>query len=705
MDIDKIKKIWKGMMIGIFEDERQRRRKRSLILICAFAIGFSGALDTLIIPQEVCGQSEEEQAKASPPEQKSEQTAPALETAVPPDQAGKTTSTETAGAPVETPSSEVQSQEGVTIQIDTDDADSSSSGEQLVSLDFKDADIAEVLSALAKAYGLNIIAGKEITGRVSINLTDVTLEDALKAVLGLNKYTYTRDKNIITILAAGDQLSTEVLRLQFGNASEVKDLFKNTLSERGDMRVNERLNEIIITDTPEVISKARELLYRVDSPPPQVVIEAKLVDIDPKDLASFGLDWNVNYQGQTGKEDRTFKTSFDYNQSRPSNFLSGEDIVWKYTTPFFTPENKATIDYLIQETKANLLSAPRIAVLNNQPAKIVIGEKVGIREQTQTASGTIESVRFVDVGITLKVTPQINEGGYVSMEISTEVSSVGSFVDNLPRITTREATTHVRVKDRETIVIAGLLKDEYSESDSHFPFLQRIPIIGKALGKFGNSRELKELVIFITPNILATGDRVNPDDTEKLKRQQTELDGVKVKHDEMISLFRKGGIKDATALNTAAYYTDEENLFERGQWYERMAETKFRPAKYKSIKEEYWYQAAVSYKRFAEARPTDSRAALALNKSASIYDDKLKDIQAAYDIYRLIATRYADSPYADRAVGRMKKINKELDKQVREREKHKSKIEGRLKGLGIEKESTAEEIKDIQNAQIPLSSS
>ncbi len=567
-----------------------------------------------------------------------------------------------------------------------------------VSLDFKEAEIADVLNALAKAYGLNIIAGKEITGKVSVSLKDVSLDNALNAILALNKYAYTRSENIITIVAEDQSLITEVLSLEFAEASDVSDLFKNVLSEHGDLKVNSKLNELIITDTAGSIAKAKELLYKVDSPPPQVIIEAKLVDVDPKDLANLGADFNIDYSAVLSEGTHTY--NLDYNLPGPSGALSGGDIVSSITTPLFTPANSITLDSLLQKTKANLLSAPRVAVINNQSAKIVIGEKVGIREQTQTASGTVESVRFVDVGITLKVTPTINRAGYVTMEITTEVSSISSFVDNLPRITTREASTFVRVPDQQTIVIAGLLKDEYSETASGLPLLNHIPILGQLFGNFANSRETKELVIFLTPYILYTGERINPDDKYAVARQLKEHDGVEVKHEELITPFRKDGMKDAIDMPITPYDADEKNLFERGEWFENTARRRYDSRRFRGVQQQYFLQAASSYQRFAEAYPTSELADDALKRAAELYETELKNLPQAYEVYRYIVTDQPGSRYANNAMHRLEKLKGKMEKDTALFEKKQKNMHERLKILEI----STDDVGKIHHAEIPVPS-
>ena len=163
----------------------------------------------------------------------------------------------------------------------------------------------------------------------------------------------------------------------------------------------------------------------------------------------------------------------------------------------------------IGETR--VLSSPRLTVVNNQEAKIHVGERQAYVTTTtttgQSTTSTAEAVTFVDIGIQLAVTPTINEDGFVTMKIKPEISSVtGSLItpskNTIPIIDTSEAETTVMVKDGTTIVIAGLRKDENVNTNKRVPFLGDIPFLGRAFQNVNTSKTRTELLVLLTPKII-----------------------------------------------------------------------------------------------------------------------------------------------------------------------------------------------------------
>jgi len=186
----------------------------------------------------------------------------------------------------------------------------------------------------------------------------------------------------------------------------------------------------------------------------------------------------------------------------------------------FTLKNvnvSATIDALVKNGKATILASPSIAVLNGQEARIVIGERYPYKERTQTPTGTTETTKFVDIGVTLRVTPHINEDGYITMQLHPEVSSLQSALDAGPRITTREADTTVRVKGGETLVIGGLIQQQEEINREKIPILGSIPIIKHLFSRSNSKIEQKELAVFITPTI------IYPFEERRLAREDEEM--------------------------------------------------------------------------------------------------------------------------------------------------------------------------------------
>ena len=384
-----------------------------------------------------------------------------------------------------------------------------------LSLDYKDADLPSVLKSLAYTYNLNLVSTKDIKGTITLTLNNVTVDEALEAILTVSGYSYHRKGNLIYLYpAAGTEdvgLITTSFALKYLTSDEASTLLTKSLSPRGDIRVNAVNNSIVVRDYPPVLEKIKSLLDEIDTPPSQVLIEAKIVDIDSKDLQNLGSTFSATYTAPTG----LFNSHGpDYRGpdsvggttgvSGPSSTLTGG----QFKLNSFVIKNwniTAQIDALVQDQKANLLASPSIATLNGKEARIVIGEKVPYKEQTQTTTGTTQTTKFIDVGTTLRVTPQISSDGNITMIVHPEVSAVKSLtLDAGPYITTSEADCVVRVKDGETLVIGGLIKNARSHVRSRVPVLGYIPIVGLVFGNKSVDAEQRELAVFITPHIIKT---------------------------------------------------------------------------------------------------------------------------------------------------------------------------------------------------------
>ncbi len=383
--------------------------------------------------------------------------------------------------------------------------------QQLVSLDYKEANLSSVLRALSYSYDLNLVATRDVTGTVTVNLRDVTVDEALQAILSVNGYAFTRKGNLIYITPGpgteGIDLATESIRLSYLTAAEAQRLLGRVISGKGDIQINEATNSLVITDFPASIQKVKEVLVSIDVAPAQVLIESKIVDIQDKAYENFGTTYTLTYdpKGSTpGLFDRV--TSYDESMSStttlagPSSALSGGQFTLTTTMKDF--EATATLDALIQANQARLLASPSIATLNGKEARIIIGEKFPYKEKTQTTTGTTETTRFIDVGTTLKVTPMVSPDGWITMNVHPEVSSVSAALDAGPRITTREADATVRVANGQTIIIGGLINRKDDKIKGGIPFLRAIPVIGFLFSKRSSDFEETELTVFITPYII-----------------------------------------------------------------------------------------------------------------------------------------------------------------------------------------------------------
>ena len=393
------------------------------------------------------------------------------------------------------------------------------------SIVFKDTPVVEALHALSSTYGLNIVPRDDIKGKITIDLEDVTLDEALRSILKSGEYRYVKKGNIIFVEKEG--VTTRAFSLNYARAQELKELFEGLLTEQGIVQVDERSNKLVVTDIPLGLEKAQDLLAQIDIPARQVMIEAKMVNITLSDLTQIGVNWSGTYSE---------KSSFPRDPRKKFQVEGGAFFAWptlaekEGTKVLPTGDHSiefggkgvkfpglvfgvgmtlkhwkdvlVMIDALVEDQKADVLASPRIVTANGKEAKIIIGEKVPYKEKTQTTTGTTETTKFIDVGTILRVTPHIGGGGYITMTIHPEVSLVTGLIDSQPRIDTCESHTEVTIKDGRTIVIGGLIKETKQTAESRIPILGSLPLIGRLFRSTKTLGEKKELVVFVTPHIL-----------------------------------------------------------------------------------------------------------------------------------------------------------------------------------------------------------
>lgn len=513
-----------------------------------------------------------------------------------------------------------------------------------ITIDYKDAEIAEVLRSLAYSYNLNLVTPKELGGKVNMSLVNVSVDEALSAILGVNNYTFTRKGNLIYITPGpgleGIDVATERLPLRFLVASEASNLLQKVISPKGDIKINEATNSLVITDFPASLEKVKKVLESIDIAPIQVLIEAKLVDITEKNFENFGVTYTVDYKPlRGGLFNRSTKVQEELadtiNMAGPSATLSGGQM--KMTTiTLKNASGSVTLDALIQANKAHVLASPSITTLNGKEARIIIGERFPYKEKTQTTTGTIESTRFADIGTTLRVVPRVSPDGWITMAVHPEVSSLTAALDAGPRIATREADATIRVKDGETIVIGGLIRREDSRIRGKMPIIGDIPILGWLFKKASTDLSSTELVVFITPRILRS-----PEDIDKAKlalpvEASVSIDGAGTR------------VIVNKLLEEAGELERNQGLISRDRDKEtRMAD------------------AVDHYKQIISQFPHSDKVDYALYRQAMIAYDYYRDLPRAKELLSWLVESYKDSRYAGRAREKIELINKKIAEKER----------------------------------------
>ncbi len=499
-------------------------------------------------------------------------------------------------------------------------AGSADRARQNISLDLRDMDITEALKFLATKAGLNIIPTKNVTGRVTLMVNDVPLQDVFDLMIRSNNLAYQKrgdiynvmtedeyktffgknfsDSRLVKIfhlkyaipeqvfnildnfkssigkifvepetgtvmvmdapdrmqdiekaLQALEQKTTiRVFDLKYARAKDVEEQLRAQLDIKkvGSVRSDDRTNQLIVQTLSERMQDIEKLVGSLDQKTRQVLIDARIIKIRLANDTSRGVEWEGLFD--LGKKyGLTYLGSTPFSVINPTttagNFTSRQEqlttmralgTIGSYpfsgTTSNISSSVKdvgtgslhlgaigrndfdVLIKYLDNIGKTKILSCPQIAVINNQEAKIHVGERQAYVTTSTTAGQTTttvsESVTYVDVGLQLSVTPTINEDGFVTMKLKPEISSVvdtliSSSNNQIPIIDTAMAETSVMVKDGTTIMIGGLNREEETDEYSGTPFLGRVPFLGFLFSSKTKAKIRTEILILLTPHILS----------------------------------------------------------------------------------------------------------------------------------------------------------------------------------------------------------
>ena len=378
----------------------------------------------------------------------------------------------------------------------------------LISIDFQNTSLYTVLNVLSMKTGMKLITDTTLYNRkIMLSLQDVTPQEALNALLDTYNLYYVKqgDANIYVIKSKEDGSHITVSRIIFCNYAKAADLEKVLairLSQGGKIISDERTNSLIITDLADSLDKMESLVRALDVPTQQVLLEAKIVDINLSSGFSignyFGATRNsgnpgINYYPYAGSAVDGFRLTNSFSRIGIS-LLEGD---WSFSDVF---------EAGIIDTNAKILSNPKLLVLNNKEATIDIVDEIPYLESSTTSTSTGEisgTTSFKEVGIKLKVKPQINRDGSIILEVSPEQSyKKGEAMDGTPVVKTSKSTTTLMLKSGETAAIGGLIREDESETINKVPLLGDIPILGYLFKNHSKDKIRYELTIFITAKIV-----------------------------------------------------------------------------------------------------------------------------------------------------------------------------------------------------------
>ncbi len=428
-----------------------------------------------------------------------------------------------------------------------------------VDLHVKDEELSNVLELLSIQTQKNIIASKNVNGKVTATLYGVTFDEAMSAILHVNGFTYMTNGNFIYVYTQEEYKQIEaslkkrvakVIKLNYLNADDAKEFVTPMLSkDGGEIRTNNKTKDfsigdkapvgadsyalgatLVVIDFEENIRAIEDLVKQIDTRPAQVLVEATILQTALNEANAFGVDFSVIgdvdfldfasiggplsaannlIKGGTGGSGQGLSpsdnkgvaaTSNPGNTTGPGTFKLG--VVSSDISVF--------LRLLDQVTDTTILSNPKILALNRQPARVLVGKRVGYLNTTSTETSTTQSVEFLDTGTQLYFRPFVSSEGEIRMELKPQVSAAeirtvtdanGAAV-TIPDEVTQELVTNVNVKDGQTIVLGGLFTENTTFTRRQVPFLGDLPIIGNAFRGNEDTTNRAEIIFLITPSIV-----------------------------------------------------------------------------------------------------------------------------------------------------------------------------------------------------------
>lgn len=408
-----------------------------------------------------------------------------------------------------------------------------------ISLDFQDADIVPIFRLLSDISGYNIVVSPEVKGKLTMKLINVPWDQALDIILKTFSLGKTVENNIIRIAphtafareseeAAKAKesemkafpLETKVFHISYADVSNIDKTIKDAkiLSSRGSISVDKRTSSVAINDVEAVFPQIENLLSTLDTPTPQVMIEARLVEVNTSDVSALGIQWGVSHEAGS----KPFTGNVNLGKLiTPTGAFTGKNFMVDFPAsgaglgagagfaigildPTRTMGLDLQLSALERLEKTKIISNPRIVTTDNEKASIMQGQSIPY-PKVDVQSGQI-SVEYKDVVILIEVTPHITPSGsvttliFVKKEDVIRETTIGG--NPVPVTSKIEGNTKVLVQAGGTIVIGGLLKKTEKENTSGVPGLMNIPILGWLFKSKGTTEETTELLIFITPRVL-----------------------------------------------------------------------------------------------------------------------------------------------------------------------------------------------------------
>jgi len=411
--------------------------------------------------------------------------------------------------------------------------------DRIVGFNIRATPVKDALRTLAISNDLNMVIDEGVEGEVTMNLENVTLRQALDKIVYTNDCEYISEQGIITVKPIKVKYSggsyTKVYRLKYADAVNVANVVKRIVSndslvqvfhpeflnfvEAGEARRASnkvavqgirRSSTLVVTDRPEKMVEVDRIIKELDKPPVQFMIASKLVETSPQNTSQLGINWDKTITAVLQNEDL-----LDAGQAVEYSLLNDEpDGGGQFKMGHLSiGKFDAVLDFLKEKTDTKLISNPRILAMDNEEASISVGETVPVPVLQRGMGGQGDMITFdyKEVNIQLNVTPHLARDGKITMYVNPIIEEITGWVvagdqnQQAPITSKRLVNSIVTVKNGETIVIGGLIKNQKIKTIKKVWLLGNIPLIGKLFQHEQFEDKQTDLMIFITPTVIETG--------------------------------------------------------------------------------------------------------------------------------------------------------------------------------------------------------
>jgi len=379
-----------------------------------------------------------------------------------------------------------------------------------ITLNFKNTNVKDVFDFLSKLSGINILFDEDVKAQpTTVFVKDVSFQYALDLLLSTNKL-FMKKVSADTIIiipknkAKTDQYQDLVVKtfyLTNAKSKEIVNLLRTMLDIK-KIYTNDVLNSITIRDSPDKIKLAEKVISANDLKEGEVILDVEILEISRSNALKYG--WNFTPAGLTASAE--IKSSADSTDSS----IALSELKGATNSNIFLTLPGVVVNLIKQDSDAQTLANPRVRVLNNKKAQFHIGDTIPFQTtavQSTTIAATTASYEYKDVGIKLTIEPTIHLNGTVTLKLELEISNLGDAIDfgngqKQYKVGKRKTDTTINLRDGETVIVGGLIKDEERKTRIKVPILGDIPIIGKLFSSADDGTIKTDILMSITPNIV-----------------------------------------------------------------------------------------------------------------------------------------------------------------------------------------------------------